>query len=248
MSAVCPVCGSQATGAYCSTCGNPVSREAVAAPAAVQRPSKARPAARRPVQAPAAAHRPGDWRRRVLAVLVGVLVVGGAAAAGYSLANYSGTAPGTSQEAVPARDVANRSLEEGTAALAQGDRTAATAAFRKAVRYWEQAMQEDPDDLYAPTFLGLTRFYLGDRAAAFAGTEQVLSRDPRYLWALFNGAWMAETSGRIPDALRYYERYIEAAPTERADIVKYAEHPQLIDLQLDSAREAVARLKEGLGS
>lgn len=210
MSAVCPVCGSQATGADCSTCGNPVSREAVAAPAAVQRPSKARPAARRPVQAPAAAHRRGDWPRRVLAVLVGVLVVGGAAAAGYSLANYSGTASGTSQEAEPARDVANRSLEEGTAALAQGDRTAATAAF--------------------------------------ASTEQVLSRDPRYLWALFNGAWMAETSGRIPDALRYYERYVEAAPTERADIVKYAEHPQLIDLQLDSAREAVARLKEGLGS
>ena len=264
MDRTCPVCGSAVTGAYCSTCGDPVPAEPAAvaagtagtpAPAATQRPARARPQARsaRPARPAAWARRPATrgqrprWQKRLLAALTGILVLGFAISAGYGLSTGRGPAAGTAAtpEAGPPLQVANRALDDGTAALDKGDKTAATAAFRQAAQNYQAVLQEDPEDLYARTFLGLTQFYLGDTTAAFTTNDQALARDPNYLWALFNGAWMSETTGNVPGALQYYQRYIAAAPAERDKAGKYAEHPQLIDLQLQTAQAAVQKLQGG---
>lgn len=163
-------------------------------------------------------------------------------AAGYALALARGAAPTSAEAGQSPLTLASRYLDEGTQLMTAGSREAAATAFRNALRNWELALKENPENLYARTYMGLTQFYLGDAEAAFASIKQVLDRDPNYLWALFNAAWMSEVVGDTTAALAYYERYLAAAPTEQVQAGKYAEQPGLIERQMAAAREAIAKL------
>jgi len=170
-------------------------------------------------------------------VLVGILLLGAAFGAGYGVATVvssDGSSAAVSDE--PTLVAASRYLDEGSELLSKGSRDKAMASYRKSQQKWEAALKEDPGNVYAKTYLSLVQFYLGNNSQAFATAQEVLTQDPNYLWALFNLAWMSETSGKREDAMRYYQRYADAAPAESAKDGKYAEQPGLIDRQLEVAK------------
>lgn len=176
--------------------------------------------------------------------LIGFLLLSAAFGAGYGLSTYNaGSASQTSSTAESALEAASRYLDEGSEFLSSGANDKALTAFRKSQQNWETVLKNDPGNLYAKTYLSLVQFYLGNNAKAFATGQEVLSQDANYLWALFNLAWMSESAGKLDDALRYYQRYVDAAPGESAKDGKYAEQPGLIDRQLQAAQAAVTKLK-----
>lgn len=245
MPIVCPMCSSPVDGAYCSTCGTPApAGVAPAASRAVQRKPQKREVKAAAAVAPRARSSGRTWVLMGTAALA-IFVTG--MAAGYGLSIATGAVPRAAESATgePPLALASRYLDEGAQSLGAGSRTAAVTAFRKSLRNWETALQEDPDNLYARTYLGLTQFYLGNRTEANAALQEVLTRDPDYLWALFNLAWVTEVSGNKDDASRYYQRYLDASVKEKGNPLKYAEQPELIDRQIEAARQALTKLKGG---
>jgi len=153
--------------------------------------------------------------------------------------------PGIDQAAIDAMTPlaqADFFLETGVALLNEGHRTAAVSEFRKAITAFENVLQTEPENLFAGTYLGLTYYYAGDAGRAEETLQGVLQRDPDYLWAIFNLAWIYEVEGRTDDAVAMFRRYLDTAPQERENALKYAEQPELIDMQIRAAQEAVARL------
>ncbi len=248
----CPSCGHESTGPYCDVCGGPVA------------PHRDRPrrGAKAPAPAPArGGHSPAQGRspRRhvptVALALCGLLLFGVGFLSGVWLGRGSavtGTAlyptPGIDQAALETLTPlaqANFFLETGVALLNQGHRSAAVSEFRKAITAFETVLRSESDNLFAGTYLGLTCYYAGDRQKAEEALQAVLERDPGYLWAIFNLAWIYEVEGETDAAVAMYQRYLNAAPQERENTLKYAEQPDLIDQQINAAREAVARLSGG---
>lgn len=179
--------------------------------------------------------------------LIGFLLLSAGFGAGYGLSAFdAGTGSGTTADSESTLEAASRYLDEGVDFRSSGANDKALASWRKSQQKWEAALKDDPGNLYARTYLSLVQFYLGNSTRAFATGQEVLSQDANYLWALFNLAWMSESAGRLDDALRYYQRYVDAAPAERAKTGKYAEQPGLIDRQLEASKAAVTNLKGGV--
>lgn len=138
-------------------------------------------------------------------------------------------------------------LETGANYLDAGNLAAAADNFRKAATQFEKALSEDPDNLYARSYLGLAYFYAGDVQKARTAEREVLDRDPNYLWAIFNLAWMEEATGSRDQAILLYRKYLDAAETERQISDKYADLDELIGRQIEAARTALKGFPGGIG-
>lgn len=244
----CQNCGSELTGHYCNICGARAQEEK----AAKKAPKPAAPVATRP----AAAGRtqglfsPQRIGKTTAMGLLGVLLFGAGTVFGFWLSGGAGGSSPTATASVeegsmPAIAYAGKYMDEGVEYLNKGEKTAAVSSFRKAISYYEKALKEDPTDLYAQTYLGLTYFYTGDSTKALQNERAVLDKDPNYLWAIFNLAWMYEASGKPDEALLMYQKYLAVADQEKNNLLKYAEQSELIERQLDASKKAVEAAKGG---
>lgn len=250
--ATCHNCGAELNGQYCNTCGARAQDD--------RAPRKTHKEAPKAAKATTAT-RPGGVlpstrvARTTAMGLLAVALFGAGTVFGFWLAGSNGsaaTAGGLTSTAgdegeLPMIAVAGKYMDEGVDYLNKGERTAATQSFRKAIDAYEKLLKSDPNDLYARTYLGLTYYYVGDSKKALEAEQTVLKQDPNYLWAIFNLAWIYETAGKNTEALGMYQKYLAVAPTEKENTIKYAEQFELIDRQLDTAKQAVDKLKGGAG-
>lgn len=261
--ATCPSCGSAFSGEYCDICGARAGDErktAEARPPQAKlpqaKPTQAKPPSRsgsrvQPAPAPET-RRPG---RKTALALLGAALFGAGFFSGLFLGREVGAPASQLQpslgvdqatiDALTPLGQANFFMETGVAMMNQGQRSAAVSEFRKAITAFKTVLEAEPDNLYAGTYLGLTYYYAGDEEQARQTLEAVLAKDPGYLWAIFNLAWIHETEGRTTDALALYQRYLDVVEHERQNPLKYAEQSELIDKQIGAAQQAVARLTGG---
>lgn len=250
--ATCPTCGSDLTGQYCNTCG-------------ARAPEERAPRKKKEAASPAnRAHHPGRgpgllaptriWRT-VAVVVLGLVIYGGGIFTGIYMAQggtgSGGLATTLSNIGDPAIDTmpplarATFYMEKGVSLMNEGQRSAAVSEFRKALKEWQAAIEQEPENLYAQTYLGLTYYYAGDSQRAVEALRAVLEKDTYYLWAIFNLGWIYETGGKKTEAVLMYNKYLAVAPEEKKNMLKYAEQFELIDRQVEAAQTAVQRLQGG---
>jgi TPR repeat protein len=243
--ATCHSCGAELNGQYCNTCGARAPEERAAK-------KVVKPVAK-PTGSKGGLFSPQRIGRTTAMGLIAVACFGAGTITGFWIAQGSGGAAVTTTSAssvdtsvsLPAIAQAGKYMDEGVDYLNKGERTAATAAFRKAITQYEVVLKEDPSDLYARTYLGLTYYYVGDSKKALENLQEVLKQDPNYLWAIFNLAWIYETAEKKDESVLMYQKYIAVAETEKQNTVKYAEQLELIDRQLEAAKKAVEAAKGG---
>lgn len=248
--ATCQNCDSELTGPYCNACGARAPEER--APNRARKPS-------------AHSHKPVTGRgpspfspqrigRTTAMGLLGLILFGSGTIAGYWLGTGTNGSPPVSTpvdtaafvaEDLPPLAAAGRYMDEGVGYLNKGDRTSATASFRKAIGQYEQVLKQEPENAYARSYLGLTYYYIGDSKRALEHEEAVLKQDPNYLWALFNLAWIYETAEKQTESLMMYQRYLSVVGAEKENRAKYAEQYDLIERQVEAAKKAVAAAKGG---
>jgi tetratricopeptide (TPR) repeat protein len=180
------------------------------------------------------------------------MLFGAGTVTGYWLGTSAGSGSITStsidasgESTMPAIALAGNYMDEGVSFLNTGDRTAAVASFRKAITQFEKVLKEEPDNLYAKTYLGLTHYYVGDSNKALQYERAVLEKDENYLWALFNLAWIYETANQKTESLMMYKKYLAVVDQEKQNTIKYAEQLELIDRQVEAAKKAVAAAEGG---
>ncbi len=239
--ATCHSCGAKVNGQYCNTCGARVQEEK-----APKKPPK--PDARGGLRGGAAVQANRIWRSTAIGLL-GLAIFAGGLVTGF----YLGTEDVSSISAaslpedlgipedtdLPPIAIAGRYMDKGVAFMEQGERSAAVRNFRKAIAYYKQVLAQEPDNLYARTYLGLTYYYVGDSDRALKLHREVLDQDPNYLWAIFNLAWIYQTADKKDESLQMYRKYLDVVEEERQDRVKYAEQYELIDRQITAARKAL---------
>lgn len=172
--------------------------------------------------------------RRTTALL---LVAGAVAVGGWLALRVRAPLAGVDYPAAVVQ--ANALLFRGLEAHEAGDRNAATRHWQQAAALFERALDLEPDDLQSRADLGLLYFYLGDVPRALVAEQQVLTRDPNYLLALFNLGWMHQTLAQPEPAAAYMRRYLAVVDTERAEPGKYRDQT-LLDRQVAVARRLVA--------
>lgn len=186
--------------------------------------------------------------------LLGLMLFGAGTVTGYWLGTSNGggggpltssTIDATSESALPPIAIASGYMDEGVSFLNKGDRTAASASFRKAIAQYEKVLKDEPDNLYAKTYLGLTYYYVGDSKKALEYEQAVLKADENYLWALFNLGWIYETAEKKTESLLMFKKYLAVVDQERQNTIKYAEQLELIDRQVEAAKKAVEAAEGG---
>ena len=123
-------------------------------------------------------------------------------------------------------------LDRGMTAADQGDLELARAEF-------DAALESDPGNRTAQLELATLELRAQRWYQAQAGFEAVLRLDPTHPKALFNMGWLAQRQGRPAQALEWYRRTAQVAPTLE---VARAAHGQLI-LQLAASPDP--RLRRG---
>ncbi|HWI61924.1 MAG TPA: tetratricopeptide repeat protein [Symbiobacteriaceae bacterium] len=247
----CQNCGSELTGPYCNTCGARAPED--------RAPKKAnKPAAAHKPQA-SGGRQPGLFspQRIGKTTATGLLVLlgfGAGTVLGYWLGTNGSTGgplTSTTTDATAQAGgllpiaVAGQYMDEGVDFLNKGDRTSATASFRKAIAEYEKVLKAEPENLYAQSYLGLTYYYAGDSKKALEHEQAVLKKDENYLWAIFNLAWIYETADKKAESLLMYKKYLAVVDKEKENTLKYAEQFELIDRQVEAAKKAVAAAEGG---
>jgi len=130
---------------------------------------------------------------RIMAAVVGIIVLGGAGAWVALKDRVGGSSDAT---------------EQGAAAYARGSKEAARLAF-------VQALEKNPNDVRALTYLGRISRELGNLATARKYLETAIRIDDTNALALreFGAALLADQQPEL--ARRFYVRAIEANPTDR---------------------------------
>lgn len=249
--ATCTSCGSELSGLYCNTCGARASEDRAPKKAKSAAPAKA---AYAPGRSPGIFDKSRIWKTVTVGLLALIIYGAGIISGIYMNQGSTGVAGGTAPAAatgdavldsMPPLARANYYMEQGVALMNEGQRSAAVAEFRKSIKEWEAAIAAEPDNLYAQTYEGLTYYYAGDSAKALTKLRAVLEKDPNYLWAIFNLAWIYETADKKLEATMMYNKYIAVAEEEKKQQLKYAEQFELIDRQVEAAKTAVAKLNGG---
>ncbi|HYF95236.1 MAG TPA: hypothetical protein VD969_23745 [Symbiobacteriaceae bacterium] len=249
--ATCQNCGAELNGHYCNTCGARAPEER-APKKAVHKPATA--------PKPAPGRGPGLFspQRIGRTTAVGLLILlgfGAGIVTGYWMGTSSGGGGPLESTSVDATSeapsglsplgMAGQYMDEGVDFLNKGDRTSAVASFRKAIAQYEKVIKEEPDNLYAKSYLGLTYYYAGDSKKALEYENEVLKQDENYLWAIFNLAWIYETADKKAESLMMYKKYLAVVDKEKENQLKYAEQFELIDRQVEAAKKAVAAAEGG---
>jgi len=74
-------------------------------------------------------------------------------------------------------------------------------------------LQKDPHDAFVKHALALEYVKLGDERAARRLWEEVLERDPAYVGSYYHLAKLLERVGEKEQAIRWYEKGMQAART-----------------------------------
>ena len=246
--AICQSCGAEMSGQYCNTCGARAAEE--------RAPKKAKPA---PAVKQAGNRNTGMFapQRIGRTTAVGLLCVamfGAGTVFGFWLGGDSAGSPLTSTSTAAVADdgtaltpiaQAGRYMDEGVEFLNKGEKTSAVASFRKAIAEYERVIKAEPGNLYAKSYMGLTYYYIGDSNKAMEHLQEVLKQDEKYLWALFNLGWIYSTANKPTESLLMYQKYLAVVDEERKNMSKYAEQFELIDRQIEAAKQAVAAAQGG---
>ncbi|HEY3365757.1 MAG TPA: tetratricopeptide repeat protein [Symbiobacteriaceae bacterium] len=245
--ATCNNCGAEMTGQYCDTCGARAQEERSVKK--VKKEAARVTSSSRPANALAPQR---VWKSMVYVIIGALLLFGGMFAGFYMSSSPSGSGPLTSTAtdatgAAGATDIgqltplgqAGELMDQGVALMTKGDRTGAVATFRKSIDKYTAVLKEDPENLYARSYMGLTYYYAGDSKGAVDNLNLALKKDPNYLWALFNLAWIYDTGNKKPEALELYKKYLAVVETEKQNGLKYAEQFELIPQQIEAAKKAI---------
>lgn len=248
--AACHSCGSDLSGPYCNTCGtkppHKPRKEFERQEAPLREAVPVRGARQGSAMAPQ-----NVWRYTAMGLLT-VLIFGAGMIVGFYLGTSAPTRAVAGIESqfdlseLPPVSIAGMYMDEGVDFMSQGNRTAAANSLRKAVTFFNQVLIEEPDNLYARTYLGLTQYYLGDSTKALTELREVLQRDPNYLWAIFNLAWIYESGEKPTEAILMYKKYLAVAPQEMEERAKYSEQYDLIERQIQASERALANLEGGI--
>lgn len=241
--AICQSCGAEMSGQYCNTCGARAAEE--------RAPKKAKPApvAKQAASRNASMFGPQRIGRTTAVGLLCIAMFGAGTVFGFWLRGDSGSGgPLTSvatdatagdTAALPPIALAGRYMDEGVDFLNKGEKTSAVSSFRKAIAEYEKVIKAEPDNLYAKSYIGLTYYYIGDSNKAMEQLQGVLKQDDKYLWALFNLGWIYSTAGKTTESQMMYQKYLSVVDEERKNMSKYAEQFELIDRQIEAAKQAV---------
>ena len=255
----CPQCGARSDGSFCPACG------ARLAPAACAACGATPPAGAR-FCATCGRRLPGPIRFHPAAALaaVGALALlaalfwptsDGAAAGGPGSQSPSGVAqPGAPQPTggagalgspnagPPALSADMRTNADGLfdrimRELSAGDSARARFFVPMALDAYRSSGPLDADGLF---HVSLIQAIDGDFAGARATAEAILADDPNHLLGLAAGAAAAEGAGDTDGARAYYQRFLDALPSERdRDLAEYRDHARVIPDYEAAARSAL---------
>lgn len=245
--ATCQNCGSDLNGPYCNTCGARAPEDR--GHKKVSKPSVHKQATGRNY----GLFSPQRIGRTTAMGLLGLMLFGAGTITGYWLGTTTGgggsltstSIDATAESGMPPIALASQYMDEGVGFLNEGNRTAAISSFRKAISQYEKVLKEEPDNLYAKTYLGLTHYYVGDSQKALEYEQAVLKADENYLWALFNLGWIYETANQKTESIMMYKKYLAVVDQEKQNTIKYAEQLELIDRQIEAAKKAVEAAEGG---
>lgn len=128
----------------------------------------------------------------------------------------------------------NRIMQEREA----GDTARARFFLPMALTAYQNAEPLDADGLY---HLSVLQLYAGDAAGASASADQVLTADPVHLLGLHAAATAALARNDSGAARRFYQRLIDAYPTQRTrDLPEYRDHARLLP-ELETEARAFLR-------
>jgi len=75
----------------------------------------------------------------------------------------------------------------------------------------KEFLEKDPYDAFVKHALALEYVKLGDEAAARRLWEEILERDPSYIGSYYHLAKLLERTGEKEQAIKWYEKGMEAA-------------------------------------
>lgn len=101
------------------------------------------------------------------------------------------------------------------------DYKSTSAKFRKAISYYERALELKPKDGDVRTDLAIAYFYSGDTDRAIIEVRKVIADNPTHAVAYYNLGVFYQSKGEKAEAIQAWEKYIELAPDgEQAEFVK----------------------------
>jgi hypothetical protein len=124
------------------------------------------------------------------------------------------------------REQADRLFNRIMQARQSGDTAQARFFLPMAIQAYEGSGDLDADGLY---HLSMLQTFAGDGAAARANAESILAQNPTHLLGLHAAASAAFAQNTMAAARGYYERLLEAYPTEKdKQLPEYEEHRGLL--------------------
>ena len=257
---ICPACGAQASGRFCSECGGSLGDSHCSA-CNVELIDGARfchrcglPAG---AAAPASERASGSafslpWIVAALALVTLIALVAGQRFGANRLDASTGAAAADLPAAPPpkstrAPDISQLSPAERAMRLynrlmslhESGKNDSVQFFAPMAIRAYEMLGALDLDGRYD---LGRIGEVSGDAALAAAEADTILRADPKHLLGLVLAAHAARLAGRSDDERRYYQRLVAADPTERPkQLAEYITHERDIIGALEDARRTTRR-------
>ncbi|MCG8470121.1 MAG: zinc ribbon domain-containing protein [Gemmatimonadetes bacterium] len=251
---VCPRCGAEASGRFCSTCGSPLGADAGCGscgarlkPGALYCSECGNATAERPRKT-AGAHLP--WILSALAlgafsVVIALLVQRGTVPRTGDMTMTGGLPgePGGAPSAMPSmeelaamtpRQAADRLYERTMAEHEAGDMERSAFFIDMGLQAYAAVPPEEVDaDLHF--HIGMLRFFAGDSTAARQRAERILEDDPDHLLGLLLSARVADFIGDAETAARSRARFRDVVEREGGvpDRPEYQAHARLIEGALD---------------
>jgi hypothetical protein len=243
----CPVCGTETDGKFCPECGTPLKSEGCPA---CQAPLL--PGARYCTQC---GKRVRARTRTPLYLIGGGVLTLGAIALIISLrsgqppatTSESALAPGPAPGATPGspppltgtpREMADRLFNRIMQEREAGDSARARFFLPMGIQAYQNAAPLDADGLY---HLSVLQNLSGDAATARQTAEQILTADRTHLLGLHAAAAAALSQKDQSAARQYYQRLVNAYPTEKSrDLPEYRDHASLL-AQLEAEARAYLR-------
>ncbi|HUH12104.1 MAG TPA: zinc ribbon domain-containing protein [Longimicrobiales bacterium] len=149
-----------------------------------------------------------------------------------------GTGGGLAPLSGTPREQADRLFNRIMEAFSAADTPQAMQFLPMGIQAYQIAEPLDADGLY---HLSLLQTLGGEPEEGRATAERVLSVDADHLLALAAAAEAAQAAGDPQVARGYWERFLEALPTQRESLPEYLQHEAILPDYEDQARSALGR-------